>query len=537
MADPAEQFTSISPPQSDYRVSFDPCPRRVSVEFNGVILADSSRAMVMRETRLAPVYYFPRSDVRTDLLNRTRHHSYCPFRGSASYWTLKVGEQVLENAVWSYESPNPEAAAVKDYLAFYQNRMDAVYEADVAVSAASAKAPSGYPNALVDWLLRDAWHAASARELVAQFGKALHHADIPVWRLWLTVRTMHPQLMSTGYLCRDDSDEVEELAVGYGILQDSRYLDSPLKPIFEGAGGVRRRLEGPDPQLDFPIVRDHHADGATDYVAMPFVFSDGQVNAISLTTRRAGGFSTENLGHVYEILPLLSRLFEVHAGRSNAANLLSTYLGRQSGKKVLNGLIKRGDGETIHSVIWFCDLRESTPLAESMPRDEFLDLLNQYFECMAGPVLEKRGEVLRFIGDAVLAIFPIDEAAQKDSADCRLTQSTCEMALAAASEARARIEALNIERAGKGQRPLGYGIGLHVGDVMYGNIGTPERLEFTVIGSAANEAARIESLCKTVGKSVLTSAQFARHVPDPLESIGFHTLRGLASEQELFTLV
>ena len=110
------------------------------------------------------------------------------------------------------------------------------------------------------------------------------------------------------------------------------------------------------------------------------------------------------------------------------------------------------------------------------------------------------------------------------------------MALAAASDARARIEALNIERSAGGQRPLGYGIGLHVGDVMYGNIGTPERLEFTVIGSAANEAARIESLCKTLGKSILTSAQFARHTPTQLESIGFHALRGVASEQELFTL-
>jgi len=537
MADSAELFTPISPPDSDYRVSFDPCPSRVAVEFNGVKVADSTRAMIMRETRLAPVYYFPRSDVRMDLLNRTRHHSYCPFRGSATYWTLKVGEQVSENAVWGYESPNPEAASVKDYLAFYQDRMDTVYEADLAVSTEPAEAPSGYPNSLVDWLLRDAWHAASARELVAHLGKTLHSADIPVWRLWLTVRTMHPQLMSTSYAWSEGSDEVEELAAGYGILQDSRYLESPLKAIFEGAGGVRRRLEGPDPQLDFPIVRDHHANQATDYVAMPFVFSDGQINAISLTSKRPGGFSTENLGHVYEILPLLSRLFEVHAARSNAANLLSTYLGRQSGKKVLNGLIKRGDGETIHSVIWFCDLRESTPLADSMPRGEFLDLLNQYFECMAGSVLEKRGEVLRFIGDAVLAIFPIDEAAQKDSADCKLTRAACETALAAASDARARMEALNIERSASGQRPLGFGIGLHVGDVMYGNIGTADRLEFTVIGSAANEAARIESLCKTLGKSILTSAQFARHIPGQLESLGRHTLRGVASEQELFTLV
>lgn len=536
MAESAELFTPISPPESDYRVSFDPCPRRVTVDFNGVTVANSAHAMIMRETRLAPVYYFPRADVRTDLMHRTRHHTYCPFRGTATYWTLKVGEQVAENAVWSYESPNPESAAVKDYVAFYQNRMGAVYDADLAVSEDASEATSGYPNSLVDWLLRDAWHAPSARELVTQLVKALHRAGVPVSRLWLTVRTMHPQLMSTRYAWREDTDEVEEVALSYGVLQDSRFLESPLKVIFEGAGGVRRRLDIPNPQLDYPIVRDHYAEGATDYVAMPFVFSDGQINAISLTSKRPGGFTTENLGHVYEILPLLSRLFEVHAGRLNAANLLSTYLGRQSGKKVLNGLIKRGDGESIHSVIWFCDLRESTSLAESMSQDEFLELLNQYFECMAGAVLEHGGEVLRFIGDAALAIFPIDQAAQKDGADCKLTRRACEAALAAARDAKARIEALNAERSANAQRPLGYGIGLHVGDVMYGNIGTPERLEFTVIGSAANEAARIESLCKTLGRNILASEHFTCHLLGQFESLGSHSLKGIGTELEIFAL-
>ena len=178
-------------------------------------------------------------------------------------------------------------------------------------------------------------------------------------------------------------------------------------PILAGAGGVRRRLDIPNPQLDYPIVRDLYAEGGTDYIAMPMIFSDGQINTISLASNQPGGFGSRLLGHIHEAMPLLSRLFEVHAVRSNAVNLLETYLGRQSGSKVLNGLIKRGDGEDIYAVIWFCDLRDSTPLAESMSREEFLLLLNEYFECMAGAVLDHGGEVLRFIGDAVLAIFPI----------------------------------------------------------------------------------------------------------------------------------
>lgn len=251
MAESAQLFTPISPAESDYQVSFDPCPKRVTVVFNGVTIADSEHAMVMRETRLAPVYYFPRADVRMDLMHRTRHHTYCPFRGSASYWTLKVGEQVAENAVWGYESPTDDAASVKDYVAFYQNRMDAVFEAEHAVASDAGDETSKHPNALVDWMVRDAWLAPTARELVTQFAKALNRAGVPVSRLWITVRTMHPQLMSTRYGWHEDTDEIDEVAVGFEVLEETRYLESPLKPIFDGAGGVRRRLDVPDPQRDY----------------------------------------------------------------------------------------------------------------------------------------------------------------------------------------------------------------------------------------------------------------------------------------------
>src|SRR5204863_345894 len=196
-----------------------------------------------------------------------------------------------------------------------------------------------------------------------------------------------------------------------------RFLDSPIKAIYDGAGGFRRRLDVPNPQLDFPILHDLVAQGATDYVVMPFVFSSGQVNAFSLSTKRPGGFSVADLGAIYEVLPLLSRIFEVHAMRLNAVNLLDVYLGKQSG-------------------------------------ESRLDL----------------------------------------------------------------------------------GVGLHVGDVMYGNIGTADRLEFSVIGAAANEAARIEAMCKTLEVSPIVSGAFASHVPDRLRSLGRHALRGVAEPQELYTL-
>ena len=235
-------------------------------------------------------------------------------------------------------------------------------------------------------------------------------------------------------------------------------------------------------------------------------------------------------------LPILSRIFEVHAMRLNAVNLLDVYLGKQSGAKVLDGLLRRGDGEDVHAVIWFSDLRNSTRLADSMPRRKFLALLDEFFDCTAGAVLEQGGEVLRFIGDASLAIFPISEADAEASQIAQQAARACESALSAALEAQRRMQEANARRTQGGESRLDLGVGLHVGDVMYGNIGTADRLEFSVIGAAANEAARIEAMCKTLEVTPIVSAAFAGHVPDRLRSLGRHALRGVAEPQELYTL-
>ena len=238
---------------------------------------------------------------------------------------------------------------------------------------------------------------------------------------------------------------------------------------------------------------------------------------------------------VTDMIPMLARLAEVHALRRTAKTVLQTYLGRQTGERVLEGLIHRGDGQEIHAVIWLCDLRGSTRLADTMPRQAFLDLLNEYFECMAGAVMSHDGEVLKFIGDALLAIFPIG-AASEHPETCSRHQRASVAALAAAREAMQRMDALNQARRDRGEPPLAFGIALHLGDVMYGNIGAPGRLDFTVIGPAANEAARLEAMCKTLGRPIIISSQFARVLPEPLVSLGFHALRGVHEPNELFTL-
>ena len=201
---------------------------------------------------------------------------------------------------------------------------------------------------------------------------------------------------------------------------------------------------------------------------------------------------------------------------------------------MLQGLIKRSDGDDIRAVIWFCDLRDSTPLAEALGRETFLAALNQFFEATAGAALDHGGEVLRFIGDAALAIFSTGTSGEEE--DGRSTEMACIAALEAAKDAIARMKALREGRSARGEPTLEFGIGLHFGVVMYGNIGVPERLEFTVIGAAANEAARIESLCKRLRVPLVISAEVARHVPERLISLGRHELRGARTEAEVFTL-
>jgi adenylate cyclase len=348
------------------------------------------------------------------------------------------------------------------------------------------------------------------------------------------VRTLHPQSMGLAYRWSEDDGKVESFELSYALMQMDEYRDSPFVPIYEGAAGIRRRLDIEDPVLDVPILEELHVQGISDYVAMPLVFSDGSIHALTMCSRRPGGFLTSQLGHLYEVLAVLERLYEVHANRAMALNVLDTYLGKMSGERVLEGLVRRGDHDDINAIIWFCDLRNSTPLAASMSRHEFLGLLNQYFDAIAAPITEHGGEILRFIGDAALAIFPIGESCQP-GAHCDAPQAL-EQALGAIDSAVANMAALNERRAGENLEPLGFGIGIHQGEVTYGNIGTDGRLEFTVVGDAANVAARVEAQCKELEQPVLASANVARLSPQRFSHVADVELRGVDGVQAMYTV-
>src|SRR5512132_2933380 len=307
-------------------------------------------------------------------------------------------------------------------------------------------------NPLIQWVWDEGWTIASLPALARGLGRAMVAAGIPVMRLRLTLRTMHPQLAGLSHSWLRDGDTVEEFWPPLSVLREDTFLKSPYALLFQGAGAVRRRLDIAGPVLDFPILADLRAQGATDYVALPMVFSDGRINAITLATDRPGGFTTAELRTIAEMLPVLARLMEMHALRRTAKTVLETYLGHLTGERVLDGLIHRGEGEDIHAVIWLCDLRGSTPLADALPRRVFLELLNDYFECMAGAVLTHRGEVLKFIGDAMLAIFPIG-AVSEHPERCPEHARACADAIAAAREAMRGMADLNRQRAERRQPP------------------------------------------------------------------------------------
>ena len=376
---------------------------------------------------------------------------------------------------------------------------------------------------VVDWLDQGAPPARLPQDVLLHLCRRLVQLGLSLYRVAVFVRTLHPNVAGRSFIWNADRDEVELNSAEYGLQDSAQYLQSPIRVIFTEKTDLRRRLCDPACPADFPILADLRQEGATDFLALPMHFLDGEVHAASFATRRPGGFTDAEVTALNALMPAFSRVAEIYALRRLARNILDAYLGAKAGEKVLSGQIRRGDGEEIRAVIWFCDLRDSTPLAGSMSREAFLALLNQYFECVLGPVEAHKGEILRFIGDAALAIFPIgnDPAAV-----------ACAKALDAAKDSISRMEKLNATRS----RPLRFGIGLHLGLVLYGNIGTPTRIQFTVIGAAANEAARIESLCKTLKVNLLISEQVARHLARRPKSLGKHALRGVGEPIELFTL-
>lgn len=375
-------------------------------------------------------------------------------------------------------------------------------------------------DSITSWLLATETRQLPIPDTLDGLARHLEESGITIRRMRTSATTKHPEIFVRAYRWDSEGGTVT-LERQRGIVTQGAFQNSPLVPLQRGADRVRCRLAGPDADLRFDVCREFAQEGLTDYVVYPLPFSSGERSYISFATDDPEGFSDTGLALLAAVVPALTVRLELESLTFALDSLLRVYLGNNAAERVRAGAFLRGTGQPIDAALWFCDMRGFTTLADQRPASEVVAILDHFFEAVAGPIAPHGGEVLKFIGDAVLAIFPVGPAGPADA---------CRRALAAARDAAKGVEALV---ARDGLPELGFGIALHLGQVMYGNIGARERLDFTVIGAAVNEVCRVEALCRTLGPILMTEA-FARHSESDAESRGTHALKGVSAPQEIF---
>jgi adenylate cyclase len=384
-------------------------------------------------------------------------------------------------------------------------------------------------RSVADWLIDGARSAPRADNVLQELCDRLLACDIPLWRAAVFVRTLHPYVTGRRFLWQAGAG----VAVGelpFEELETAKYRESPVVKVYSTAAPLRRRLRSEIDAAEFDVLRELYAGGATDYLASPLFFTDGSIQVATWATKHPSGFSNAHIGGIEAIVAPLARVAEIRALRRTAGNLLDTYVGNQTGERILAGQIRRGDTESIHAAIWLSDMRGFTRLAEILPPRDMISLLNRYFDCQVPSILERGGEVLKFMGDGLLAIFPV-------GGNGATATKVCEAVLSAAREARERVAALGDSIETGGVERVRFGLALHVGEVLYGNIGGGARLDFTCIGPAVNLAARLEKLAGKLGRAILASDEFAGYCSERLEPLGSFALAGAARQRAVFGLV
>ena len=377
---------------------------------------------------------------------------------------------------------------------------------------------------IVAWLDDGAPDAPGPRPLMQEVCSRLAGAGIPLERAAIFVAMLHPEISGLSAVWR--RGELVELSETPHDFTEA-FIAHPIVGALRTGMPLRRKLGDTAIACNVSILGKLQNEGFTDYLATPLRFTNGEVHIASWATRQPTGFTDEDLETLAVVAQPLARLVEIRSLRRTEATLLGTYLGRQASARVLSGHIRRGDTESIHAAIWLSDLRGFTSLAERLPPRKLTALLNRYFDCQV-PIIEGRGgEVLKFMGDGLLAIFPTADLGP---------ERVCTAAFAAAREARANILALERKAAVWRSCELPFSLALHVGDVLYGNVGGGRRLDFTVIGPAINLTARLERLARELDRSVITSAEFAAFCGEPLVPLGSYALRGINAPKPAFGL-
>lgn len=395
----------------------------------------------------------------------------------------------------------------------------------------TGREPAVLIDRVANWLIEQALGETALEALFEGCCERLLGSGIPLSRAHITFRVLHPLYEAMGMTWTPgDGVQTQSYVHHEGEGPPEALAKSPFWHMIQTKTPfLRRRLVGKEAMIDFPVLAEFRDAGATDYLGYLVYFSGGVRDGIagSWITERRSGFNDRDVRSLLRIQQRLGVACKMRIREQIALNVVTAYLGESAGRRVLSGQIQRGDGQTIRAVIWYSDLRGSTRMADVLPRDDFIRTLNEYFECAGAAVLAHGGEILAFIGDAVLAIFPIIEEEASELA--------CSRALSACNEAQGKLAAVNRDRQAQGADPLSFGLALHLGDVLFGNIGLPERVSFSVIGPTVNEVARLEALTKDLDCQVLASGTFARHTSIPWDDLGRYEIRGVRAPMEVFT--
>ncbi|MTI44501.1 adenylate cyclase [Roseibium hamelinense] len=411
------------------------------------------------------------------------------------------------------------------------------YPKNVLLCARSERAASCAPAVqsfedVKGWLLHDAMRIDDLMLLFEEFLWRCRAAGLPIDRSTLHVGTLHPRMVGLAWNWNAADGLCDEVAAFAGALSQDAFTKNPLYKVLVEGDTVRIRLDVDDNANAYPLMRELADQGYTDYTSFPLSASGNRHNGITFATKHPGGYPEDKVRESLDLVELFALHVEKHIVQRIARNVADTYLGPLAGRRVLEGEIRRGDGEAIDAIIFVSDLRGFTTLADKLEGPDVTGLLNAYFERVSEAIEENGGEILKFIGDGILAVFPRDMP-------CASTA-----ALTASRQALRAIQAFNDDPGDAFPdrslwSPLRLGIGLHKGDVFFGNVGGMERLDFTVIGRAVNEAARVEALCKPLAKPLLITEPVAKDLPKmerkSLELMGHHQLRGVENKVAIFS--
>jgi len=388
-------------------------------------------------------------------------------------------------------------------------------------------------DAIEDWLIGEALGDPEIAPLFAELCERLRTCHVPIDRAMLVWSTLHPMIEAEiAFWERGGTVYHEQIA--HTEEESDDWLQSPVRAVLLSQDPMlRRRLDTPNAPIEFPLLRRLASEGYTDYMVIPTQFEIPAIRGeypstgiiLSWATREPGGFSDEALDAIRYIQKRLALAARAMLQGDITRTIARTYLGSIAGTKVLNGQIRHGDGQTIDAVIYYSDMRNSTGIAEQLGPEAYLGWLNDYFQATAGAVLDQGGEVLDFIGDAVLGVFPTDRST---------LETSVRRAIAAADETRSRL--VEVNRNHGGSPTMKAGIALSTGSVMFGNIGVAQRLTFSVVGQTVHAAARIESLTKQIDSDVLMTGEVAALSGERARKVGAYELGGFASRQPLYAL-